>query len=128
MPCKTPQNGQATVAGGDGVAPLRLHMVQKGKHGICPEIIQRQVRSRSAAALSQEQEEEPERVTIRTDCVTAGPPHTFEVVAEEALDQRQEVILPFSSHYSQASPFGDFRYRLRSRLPASSRSSGVAVK
>jgi hypothetical protein len=103
-------------------------MVQKGKHGICPEIIQRQICSRSAAALSQEQEEEPERITIRTDCVTAGSAHTFEVVAEEALDQRQEVILPLSFHDSQSSPVGDFRYRLRNRLPASSRSSGVAVK
>jgi hypothetical protein len=61
-------------------------VVQKGKHGIGPEIIQRQICSRSAAALSQEQEEEPERVTIRTDCVTAGSTHTFKVVTEEALD------------------------------------------
>src|SRR5260370_25075998 len=100
MPCKTPQNGQATVACGYGVAPLRLNVVQKGKHGIGPEIIQRQICSRSTAALSQEQEEEPERVTIRTDCMTAGSTHAFEVVAEEALDQRQEVVLPLSFHDS----------------------------
>jgi len=98
MPCKTSQNGQAAVACGGAVAPTSLQMVQEGKHGICPEIIQRQVCSSSAAALSQELEEEPERVTIRTDCVTAGSAHTFEVVAEEALDQRQEANLLLSSH------------------------------
>ena len=71
MPCKTPQHGQAVVSRRGRITPARFHIVQKGKHGICPEIIQRQICCGSSASLSQEQEKEPERVAVSTDRVAA---------------------------------------------------------
>jgi hypothetical protein len=47
--------------------------------------------------MRQEEEEQPERVTISADGVAAGSTHAFKIVMEEALDQRQEVILLLSS-------------------------------
>jgi hypothetical protein len=40
MSRKTPQNSQTIVPRRGAITPARFYVVQKGKHGICPKIVQ----------------------------------------------------------------------------------------
>src|SRR6266567_1507556 len=82
---ETPDRSKATIARNRTVASHGLYVLEERQHGLDSDVVEPQVGDGSASLFCQEQEEEAEPVSVRTDRVLAGAANAAEVGDEEAL-------------------------------------------
>jgi hypothetical protein len=82
--CECVNGGEARVACGGTVAPIRLEMVEEGKDVVGGEVHQIEPNDSTAAALCKEVQEKNESVAVATHRVRTHAAHLGEVISEEA--------------------------------------------
>src|SRR5271166_830532 len=83
--------GQAQVARSDASAPLRLEILQKRADERRVQIVERQNRRWLAKSSLRKGEQQPKRVSVRSDRVGADIALTHEPLGEVTLDERGDI-------------------------------------
>jgi hypothetical protein len=89
---ETPDRSKATIARDRAVASHGLHVLEERQHGLDLDVVEPQVGDGSASPFCQEQEEEAEPVSVRTDRMLAGAAHAPEMGGKEALYEREKGV------------------------------------
>ena len=95
---ETPDRGKAAIARNGAVTPHGLHVLEERQHGLDVDVIEPQVGDVLTSPVCQEQEEEAEPVSVRTDRVLARAANAAEVGDKEALHEREEWVGRALSH------------------------------
>jgi hypothetical protein len=115
--------GEPAVARAGAIAARRFEIVEKGEHALDRDVIEPEVRDRTASAPCEEEKEEAQGIAVRSHGVWAGSSHAAQVLVDVRLDEREERVC--------AAPHGRppraERRRLM-RLAARPSKRGVAVR
>jgi len=111
------QRNQTTVSRRDAVVPSGLQMIEKSQYSVGLNIVQAETRDRSSGAISQEAEEQPERVSVHPPSVRARSPDALEIILEIGLHECEQSVVRASHRCTK---------RRRKRRDARSSKAGVA--